>query len=78
MPPTCKRRPGRGGGAAVLSLAGEGPQNNTAENGREDYIAALIAALELAAISCRPMTVDGRAPVHVRRVAGGYAIGLRP
>ena len=76
--PQTSNGPGRRRGAAVGFAAGELPQHNIADNGRKDPIAALIAVLDLAAISCRPMHIQGRAPVQVRRIAGGYAIGRRP
>ena len=76
MPPNANGRNNWAAAGCVFFDTGERLQHNIAENGHP--IAALIAALELAAISCRPMHIEGRAPVQVRRLADGYALGLRP
>ena len=51
---------------------------DTSKGQANDPIAVLIAGLDAAATACRPMAVDGHAPVQVRRVAGGYAVERGP
>jgi hypothetical protein len=72
---------GFGGQPATAAHPSEDRQHHsvdTAEYQTFDPICALIARLDAAAASGGPITLDGREPIRVRAIAGGFAIGRRP